>query len=414
MANFAVHGISPEGKKLRFVREAASEKELTDILRVQGYTILSLKETSNTQTNIKSTLSDVRMEFGKKSHPQELTVMTRQMATLLGAGINLANALQILVDSSEKKNPLRESFTALMRGVQEGKRPEKVMEQYPHIFSAHYRGLVTLGINTGNLKQAFESLSDDLEKELSIRKKMVSSLTYPVFTFIISLLLNLGLFIGVLPKIVEMISDLDTDIPTLTQWLMFTMDYLTNPWFVSISIIVIIFTSIQIRQYISTPIGRYYFDYLKVRFPVIGPLNTCMFEEKFCRSMSLLLKYAVPLQEALTITNKICANSYMEQRLFFPAIEAVEMGESLTEALEQTAVLQSSVIQMVATGESTGDLSSCLNEASKMFEMELNSSLQSLVTMLEPAMIVFMSVFVLFIILAVMLPLYQVIQNFGA
>ena len=413
MPDFLVHGISPDGKKTKFVREAEVQQELVDSLFKQGYTILSVEATARRVHHVENASTNIRKIFRKKDYTQDLAVATRQIATLLGAGITFVNSLHILLKSAEKNYPLAEPFLGLYNGLSEGKRPDKVMEEYPEVFTSHYRGLVALGLNTGTLKEAFDSLADDMERELNIRKKVIAAVTYPIFTFITAFLLNLGLFIFVLPQIVSIIADLDVELPMVTKLLMAVMNYVCNPYFVSITIFVLVVVFYQVHLYGSTPVGKYNFDNIKLRLPLFGNINRTVYSERFCRSLGLLLKYNVPIQEALFITGKICSNSFMEQRLIYPLMDSIEQGSFLTEALNENKLLPPSAIQLIAAGEATGDIGVCLKEASNLFEMDLTTGLQKLITMIEPMMIVFMSAFVLIIMLAIMLPLYQVIQQFG-
>lgn len=413
MPDFLVHGISPDGKKVKIVRDAETQQELVDRLLQQGYTILSVNATAQRVHHVENASANIKNLFKKKNYTQDLAVATRQIATLLGAGITFVNSIHILLRSAEKNYSLSGPFLSLYNGLSEGKRPDKIMEAYPEIFSSHYRGLVSLGLNTGTLKEAFDSLADDMERELNIRKKIIAAITYPIFTFVTAFLLNLGLFIFVLPQIVSIISDLDVELPLVTKLLMATMNYICNPYFVFITIFILSIVFYQVYLYGNTPVGKYNFDNIKLRLPLFGGINRTVYSERFCRSLGLLLKYNVPIQEALFITGKICSNSFMEQRLIYPLMDSIEQGKFLTEALNENKLLPSSAIQLIAAGEATGDIGVCLKEASNLFEMDLTTGLQKLITMIEPLMIVIMSAFVLIIMLAIMLPLYQVIQQFG-
>ncbi len=413
MPDFLVHVVTPDGKKVKIVREAPAQQDLVDNLLIKGYSIISVTETSPSTYKVERLSSNVKDLFKKKNYYQDLAIATKQISTLLGAGITLVNSFHILINSAERNYPLREPFLALYNGLSEGRRPDKVMEEFPHVFSVHYRGLVALGLSTGTLKEAFDSLADDMEKEITIRKKVIAAITYPLFTFATAFLLNLALFIFVLPKIVGIISELDVTLPLITRVLMTVMDYVCNPYFVVLTVLIAGFIFYQFTNYIQTPVGKYNYDHIKLRLPLFGHINRTVYSERFCRSLGLLLKYNVPVQEAIFITGKICSNSFMEQKLIYPLMDAVEQGEFLTEALNATRLLPSSAVQMIAAGEATGDIGACLKDASNLFEMELSSSLQKLITMIEPIMIVLMSVFVLSIMMAIMLPLYQVIQQFG-
>ena len=238
-------------------------------------------------------------------------------------------------------------------------------------------------------------------------------MTYPIVTFFLSFVLNIGLFVGVLPKIVDVISDLDTELPWITKVLMSIVGYLCNPYLVVISIVLLFFMAYQIFAYASTPVGKYNIDFMKLRLPVLGYIYRCRYAENFCRSLALLIEYSVPIQEAIFIAGKIADNSFMEQQLIYPIIDAVGEGVFIAKAMRATGLMPLSSVNLLAAGEATGDVSACLKDAAKMLELDLTSALQRSLSLIEPIMIISMSMFVLVLVLAVMLPIYQIIQNIG-
>lgn len=413
MPTFIVQAVSPEGKKTRITREAPGEQIIIDSLLTQGYSIVSIEEGAKNDETIRSIASNIRELFRKHDYSEELSIATRQLAALLSAGITIAEALNILIGSASRRDPLREPFEAILKGVREGKRIDKVMEDYPNVFSPNYRGVVALGMNTGALAESFNSLAEDLEKEVSLKKKMSAAMTYPIITFVISFILNICLFVFVLPKIVVVIADLDVNLPAITRILMAIMDFVCNPLLVFIALGIMLFIFYQIFAYVSTPVGKFNYDLIKLRLPVIGYINRCRYAERFCRSLALLVQYGVPIQEAVFISGKISNNSFMEQKLIYPIIDAVSEGIFIAEAMKRTGLMPSASVGLLAAGEVTGDIVSCLKDAAKMLELDLTSALQRGLTLMEPIMIVVMSAVVLSIVLAVMLPIYQIIQNFG-
>ncbi|MCQ2736820.1 MAG: type II secretion system F family protein [bacterium] len=414
MPTFTIQVVGKDGVKKRLVREGPSQQEVTDPILQQGYSIISVEENGQTEETIKSVTANIKSFFKKRDYSEQLAIATRQLAAMLSSGITIVEALTIMIGSASRRDPLREAFQALLNGLKEGKRIDKIMEDFPHIFTANYRGVVSLGMNTGALANAFTSLAEDLDKEVSMKKKLSAAMTYPAVTFAISLILNICLFVFVLPKIVTVISDLDVELPMITKILMAVMDYVCNPYLVIITLGILMFASYQIFCYVSTPVGKYNFDLIKLRLPVIGYINRCRYAEQFCRSLSLLVQYSVPIQEAIFLSGKISNNSYMEQKLVYPIIDAVNEGVFIAEAMKRTGRMPPLTVSLLAAGEATGDVSSCLKDAAGMLELELSSALQKALTLMEPIMIVIMSFVVLGIVLAVMLPIYQIIQNFGS
>ena len=412
MPTFVVESVPPGGKKTKSVREARDKQALIDRLLEEKHSIIGIEELTQPESE-KFSFSTLKKFFRKRDYSPELSIATRQLATLLAAGITVTRALEIMIESAGVGDCLREPFTVLLRGINEGKRIDKVMEEFPDVFQPNYRGIVCLGLNTGCLADAFASLAEDLEKEVTLKRNLSAAMTYPIVTFFLSFVLNIALFVGVLPKIVDVIADLDTELPWITQALMAIVGYICNPYLVVITIVLLFFIAYQIFAYASTPVGKYNIDFMKLRLPVLGYIFRCRYAENFCRSLSLLIQYSVPIQEAVFISGKIANNSFMEQKLIYPVIDAIGEGVFIAQAMKKTGLMPVSSINLIAAGEATGDVSQCLKDAAKMLELDLTTALQRSLTLIEPIMIVSMSVFVLILVLAVMLPIYQIIQNVG-
>lgn len=412
MPTFVVESVPPGGKKTKSVREARDKQALIDRLLEEKHSIIGIEELTQPESE-KFSFSTLKKFFRKRDYSPELSIATRQLATLLAAGITVTRALEIMIESAGVGDCLREPFTVLLRGINEGKRIDKVMEEFPDVFQPNYRGIVCLGLNTGCLADAFASLAEDLEKEVTLKRNLSAAMTYPIVTFFLSFVLNIALFVGVLPKIVDVIADLDTELPWITQALMAIVGYICNPYLVVITIVLFFFIAYQIFAYASTPVGKYNIDFMKLRLPVLGYIFRCRYAENFCRSLSLLIQYSVPIQEAVFISGKIANNSFMEQKLIYPVIDAIGEGVFIAQAMKKTGLMPVSSINLIAAGEATGDVSQCLKDAAKMLELDLTTALQRSLTLIEPIMIVSMSVFVLILVLAVMLPIYQIIQNVG-
>ncbi len=412
MPIFSVESIPPGGKKTKSVREAKDKQALIDRLLMEKHSIIGIEELAEAPKE-RFSFDTLKRFFRKRDYSPELSIATRQLATLLAAGITVTRAFEIMIESAGVGDCLREPFIFILRGINEGKRIDKLMEEFPDVFKPNYRGIVCLGMNTGCLADAFTSLAEDLEKEVSLKRSLSAAMTYPIVTFFLSFVLNIGLFVGVLPKIVDVIADLDTELPWITKALMAIVGYLCNPYLVIISIVLIFFIAYQIFAYVSTPVGKYNFDFMKLRLPVLGYIFRYRYAENFCRSLALLIQYSVPIQEAIFISGKIADNSFMEQKLIYPTIDAVSEGIFIAQAIKKTGLLPVSSVNLLAAGEATGDVSSCLKDAAKMLELDLTTALQRSLTLIEPIMIVSMSMFVLILVLAVMLPIYQIIQNIG-
>ncbi|MDQ7826269.1 MAG: type II secretion system F family protein [Candidatus Eremiobacteraeota bacterium] len=411
MPYFHIRGLDTRGKRVKFYRESPSEKKLIEDLKNEGFTILAKEEIKSEEG-----VSPLLMIAGKSvARPpvEDLAVATRQLSTILAAGINLPEGLKIIVESSESKSTLREVFREVLASIQQGTRPEAAFRKFPMIFSPQYISLITLGMSTGRLQETLNTLAGDLEKENALRKKIFSALTYPIFTFLFSFLLNGVIFVFILPKIISILLDLKANLPILTKLMYSLTKVASNPIAVIFMLIAAAVIWIQLKYYVATPVGRYNYDMLKLYFPVFGSLNRLIFAERFSRTMGMLCKYGIPIQESITITSKVCGNTFLEEHLFRRLRQEMEEGRHLEEVLAESPFMPQQLTHLVAAGSASGDIADPLRQAAIIYENDIMNSVQKLVTLIEPLMIVFMSAFILITILSIMMPLYHLIQKIG-
>jgi len=428
MPQFHYRAIDKEGKRVKGVLESDDEKTLLDTLKTQGYTALEVLE-------IKSSAGNTAFEgqpfggaesespqllrktwnrlFCRKISIEELAVATRQLATMLEAGIPVNEGFRIVISSAEKRSPIREVFFEISRLVQQGKSLEKVLSRFPGIFSPHYVSLVAMGLNTGRLQEAMSELSNDLEKEHALRKKIIASLTYPLFVFIFTFVLNGIIFLYIFPQIINVLVELKVDLPFFTRVMVFLTALMTNPLYVAAFFLAVLIVLVQMQYYISTPIGKFNFDRFKLYIPVIGGISRVVFVERFCRTLSLLFKYGIAIQDALIITSNVCANDFLKDSFFRVIINDIHEGTEIDDAMRAHPIIPSHVIHLVAAGVASGELAETLRQAGLLYEMELANRLQRYVTLIEPVMIMLMSALIFLTVISIMLPLYQVIIRLG-
>ncbi|MHC9544358.1 MAG: type II secretion system F family protein [Vulcanimicrobiota bacterium] len=428
MPQFQYRAIDKEGKRVKGVLESNDEKTLLDTLKTQGCTALEVLEIkasvgtaaveaspsdmadSESSQSLRKTWNHL---FGRKVSIEELAVATRQIATMLEAGITINEAFRIVISSAEKGSPIKDMFFEISRLVQQGKSLEKVLSRFPKVFSSHYVSLVAMGLNTGRLQETMSELSNDLEKEHALRKKIIASLTYPLFVFIFTFILNSIIFLYIFPQIINVLVELKVDLPFFTRVMVFLVGLMTNPLYVAAFFVALIIVIIQMQYYISTPIGKFNFDRFKLYIPVFGGINRVIFVERFCRTLSLLFKYGITIQDALLITSNVCANDFLKDSLFRVLINDIHEGTEIDDAMRAHRIIPPHVIHLVAAGVASGELTETLRQAGLLYEMELTNRLQRYVTLIEPIMIILMSTVIFLTVISIMLPLYQVIIRMG-
>jgi type II secretory pathway component PulF len=421
MPHFNYRAVDSEGNRVRGTRESDNGFSLAKTLKAEGLTVIEVHEVKTLTSYLSRkesklppaeelTLQSLKDRLNNKEPSlEELTIMTRQISALLASGIPFNESLRIVLNSLDKKSRLIPILMEIFSMIQKGFRPDEAMKRFPTIFSLHYVSLVTMGMETGRLPETMGTLSNDLEKESALRKNIVASLTYPVFVFFITFVLNGIIFLLLFPRIITILEELHINLPLITKIMMLLARTSTNPYVLGITALLFIFLVVQINLYIGTPVGRYHYDRIKLAVPVIGSINKVIFIEKFARTMSLLFKYAIPIQESLLIAGKVCANTYLYDSLFYPMLEGIREGKDLEDVMRETHYIPLSVIHLVAAGTASGDLVEPLRQASLLYDMEINNTMQRIVTLIEPFMIIFMSAFILLTILSIMLPLYQAI-----
>lgn len=427
MAYFQFHAVDPGGKRVTGVREADDSSELSEKLRHEQLTVISI-EPHNPDSYMRSLKARLEQDVlfvnepltlknligRKKPTLQEIAISTRQIATLLNAGITLKDAFRIVISSSEKSSRMRDILADVDRAVQQGIKPETALRRYPEVFSTHYQSLISVGMSSGKLHEAMNTLSSDLERENALRKKVYAALTYPLFTFIFSFFMNMVIFIYVFPRIILILQELKVKMPLVTRGMILAVNILTNPWYLALAIIILTFVYLQFRYYIQTPVGKYHYDKFKLHVPVLGAINRILFLERFGRTMSMLLRYGVTLREAVSVTAAACANVFLVDCLFDVIIRDLSDGREFVDTLKQNPYIPPNVTHLVVAGIASGNLAEPFRHVSHFYEMELENALQRLLTLIEPLMIIIMSAVIFATIISIMLPLYQVVMRMGA
>ncbi len=380
-----------------------SESENEDILRKrlteQGFTVVDIKQVKSAQKKIGG--------FGgvKKT---DLSVMCRQFSTMIDAGVNLVRCLSVLADQAT--NPkLKAILNDVRAEVEGGQTLTRAMEKYPSVFDRLFIGLVNAGEIGGALEESLQRLSQFLEKDVELRRKVKSAMTYPTLIMGFATIVVLGLMTFVLPKFMVLFDDLGIkELPGPTAMLKASSTFLTNKWYWMI-IIVVVFI-VAMRLFLSTKVGRRVFDRLKLKFPVFGSLNHKVCLARFSRTLATLLSSGVGILQAMetvagTVSNDIISDAILSARA------SIREGERIGEPLARSKMFPPMVVQMISIGEESGSLDPMLSKVADFYENEVEAALASLTAAIEPVLIVGLGVVVGFIVIALFLPLIAVIQN---
>lgn len=403
MPIYEYKALEPSGKERKGTLDADSLRAARQKLRSQSLFPTELKEGAEVE---KSKSRDVKQYFrSDRVSIKDLAVATRQLATLVGAGLPLVSALQALADQTESYT-LKRVIIDVREKVEQGTSLAKAMGAYPKTFPALYVNMVASGEASGTLDTVLENLAEYLEAQLELKRKIFSALMYPILMLCICTLVVLGLFMYVVPRIVEIFKKQGAQLPLPTRIMIGVSDFLINYWY--LAGLAIVAAIALFRWYYKQPAGRSTVDRLYLRLPIYGPLYTKISTARISRTLGTLLGSGVGLLTGIEITRNIVANVHMVKALE-DARDGVREGRSLARELGRSGLFPTMLGHMIAVGEASGELENMLDKAGRAYESEVNATLSGLTSLLEPLMMIFVGGIVLCIVISVLLPMADLI-----
>jgi len=397
MPVFTYEAFDGSGKRRRGLIEAASLNYAVARLKEEGVYPVSLKETKEIH---KITVS------GKVS-PKDIALVTRQLATLLAAGLPLVPALSALVAQTTRP-AVKNILLRIREEVNEGKSLSAAMGLFPRVFSPFYINMVKAGEASGAVEEVLERLADFTENQEVLKTKIKSALAYPFIMFSVGVLVVLFLVTFVVPNITKIFEEMHQSLPWVTLLLISVSSFLKSFWW--LLLLFALFSFLLVRQFIvGTTKGRYLWDWLKIKIPLLGAVNLKLAVARFSRTLGTLLKSGVPLLTSLEIAESIVGNRLLGE-VVREAAKEVEEGQSLSRPLSKSPLFPPMACEMIAVGEQGGNLETLLHRVADAFEREAASSIMTLTSLLEPLMILLMGAMVGFIVVSVLLPIFEMNQ----
>lgn len=391
------------GKVLKSTMEAESPNQVRDALRAKNLMIVEIKAPkTGMQADVKIPgLTD------RPPNMKQVAVFSKQLATLINAGVPIVQSLSILQRQMENKN--FQNIIRQLRGEVEAGTPlSDGLAQHPKVFNRLFVNLVRAGETSGTLDAVLERIAEFQEKQLALNGKIKSALTYPTIVLIFAILITYGLIAFVVPQFASMLSQENTQLPLLTRMVMALSDFLRHSLLAFVvGIIVAIFAY---RWYYRTPSGRHNIDALKLRVPLFGPLIQKTSVASFARTFGLLINSGVNIIESLEITKGTANNAIVEETIE-NAKNVVMVGDQMSSSLAASKVFPPMVVSMVAIGEETGSLDSMLGKVADFYDREVDEAVEGLTAAIEPIMIVFLGGIVLVIILAMFMPMISLMNS---
>lgn len=400
MKRFNYRAKDKSGKTVSGKVEARSEHDAARLLRDRGLIVYKLSTEAAILTTLKGATSKVSLA--------DVTMFTRQFATMVNAGLPITDALVIL--QSQSRSAMRPIVSQILTDVEGGSSLASALEKHPKIFTPVYISLIRAGETGGVLDKILSQLSINLENQREFQAKVKGALIYPVIVVLGMLVVMLVMMIFVVPKLTEIYKDFGAELPFMTKALIAISNFCVTYWW-TIPLFFFAF-GYGFRVYGKTTKGRTTLDRLKLRLPITGPLQTSVIMTEFSRTLSLLIGAGIPILEALKVVSGAVGNTVISAALS-RSQEKVEKGFSLAYALSQEAsIFPPMLYQMMAVGEETGKVDESLLSVSKVFEQESEHAVKNLTTAIEPIIMIFLGIAVGMLVIAIILPIYNLTNQF--
>ncbi|KKS96688.1 MAG: type IV pilus biogenesis protein PilC, type IV pilus assembly protein PilC [Candidatus Gottesmanbacteria bacterium GW2011_GWA2_43_14] len=399
MPRFTYKAKDSQSKTAEGIVEANSLKQAQSLLHERGFFIISLKE---------QTPGLFQKGAGTGIAFQDLVHFTRQLSTMITAGLTLDEALLILI-AQIKKPKLILLLRKIEEEVKSGKSFASVLAKYPKVFPPVYLSLVQAGEASGKLDTILSRLAENLEKSRDFRNKIRGALVYPIIVISGMGVVSFIVMTVVVPRLTSLYQEFEIDLPLPTQIMITLSNILVNSWYViviSIVLIFVVFMNIRKSKY-----GQFVLSTLILNIPVFGPLIKQSTLVEITKTLALLIEGGVPILTSLEIAQHT-TNNVLYREAFVEAARKVEKGFPLSDPLMENKIMPTILGQMVAVGEHTGQLDDSLNKLSVYFETEADSAVKTLTTMIEPIVMVLLGIGVGFLVLAVLLPIYSLTSKF--
>ncbi len=405
MAVFEYKGLDVRGKNTAGVIDADNPRQARSKLRQSGIfptEVMSAKAAAAVQDR-------EAFSFGQGISLSDTALATRQMSTLLGAGLSIMESLAALIEQTENKAG-KKIWVDVREGVKEGGTLADALSRHPKIFSTLYCQMVRAGEASGALDQILLRLADYLENQVRLRGKIFSMMTYPVLMMVVSMLILLFLVAYVVPKVTSIFDDLNQALPLPTIILLSISDFIQSyGWLVFLIIALGVFF---LKRHINTPVGREKYDRISLKLPLIGRVVKMVAISRFTKTLSTLLASGVELLKALEIVQEVVGNKVLEETIQ-EARGNIREGEAIADPLKRSGLFPPLVTHMISIGEKSGELENMLQKVSEAYDNEVENVVTGMTSLLGPLMILGMGFAILFIVLAILLPIFEVSQMVG-
>ena len=396
MAAFAYTALDTRGKQRKGVLEADSIRQIRQLLRDQNLVPLDVDIAAERKAKSSGVFS-----MGRRIGALDRVLLTRQLATLIGAGLPIEEALQAVAQQSEKQY-----VNALIMGIRskvlEGHSLASSLAEFPGSFSEMYRSTVAAGEQSGFLDKVLENLADYTERQFESRRNVEMALLYPAVLSILAFCIVGALMVYVVPDMVGVLENMGQELPWATRFLIGSSEIAVDYWWAIVAVIVASIAGV--RWLLDQPPIRLTWDRQKLTLPLAGRISRSSNAARYANTLSILSGSGVPLVEAMNIASDVVSNAWLRRRLA-AATQRVSEGSSLRAALETVGYFPPMLLHMVASGEASGELDTMLDRVATYQQAEVERIVTTLVRLFEPMMLLVMGGLVMFIVMAILLPI---------
>ncbi len=406
MPVFEYRGLNQSGRNVKGTVDAENSRAAKAKLKKDGVYVVDLKD--RTRQNRKA--KGKRKESKRKVSIQDLSLMTRQLATLLKASIPLVDALGAVSEQVENEY-LASVVAEIKNSVNEGGTFHRALARYPNLFSKLYVSLCEAGEMSGTLDLILIRLAEFTEAQNELTSKVKSAMLYPIIMFVFIIFLLAGLFIYVIPKIVEIFDAFpEITLPWYSVVIIDLSGFMVNYWLFILGFLFLM--SLLFKSWKNTPNGHRSWDSMKLKFPVVGKINRIVAVSRFTRTLATLLNGGVPMLTAMGIVRNVVDNDILAEAIDL-ARDNISEGESIAGPLRKSGQFPPLVIHMINIGEKTGELENMLSQVSDAYDFQVKTQVDGLTSLLTPVMLVVMGLVVGIIVFAIMIPIIELSQIGG-
>lgn len=401
MPGFNYTAIDRNGKRVRSSLDASSIETAKSSLRGAGYTILDIKE----QTTLNR---DIEIPFLGKPKAKDMAVFCRQFVSILRAGVSVASVLSMLGQQTGNKK-LRAAIREMQADVEKGESLATSMRRHPKIFPAILVNMVAAGESSGNLEESFRQMELYFERSKRTKSKVTSAMIYPCVLIVVMIIVLIVMMTKIIPNFLKTFEDMDAELPKITQGVMAVCEWFKVWWWVPLLVLAALVVGGVLFH--RTNKGRHFFGWLARKTPVVGNLTVKTACATFCRTMEVLIGSGLTLTDSMDLAASNMGNIYYLEAIR-DARALVAEGTPLRESLVRTGIFPPMVSNLVGVGEETGDLQSMMGKVADYYDEEVDEATKKLLNLMEPAIIIFMAVFVVIIVLAIYLPMINMTKAF--